>query len=128
MDCIWGDNMSRQFLFSLTKKDFNIQTFTSGGPGGQHQNRVESGIRISHPESGAVGEARTTRSQLQNKKLALQRLTNHPKFKLWLNQKYWEWKTGKTIDQIVDEQMDIKNIKIEVRDENGKWIEYDHQN
>jgi len=69
-------------LFSLTKKNFEIQTFRSGGPGGQHQNKTSSGVRIIHKESGAVGESREHKSQLQNKKAAFTRLTESDKFKL----------------------------------------------
>lgn len=48
----------KELLFSLTKKDFRIETFRSGGKGGQHQNKTDSGVRIVHLESGAVGESR----------------------------------------------------------------------
>jgi len=74
--------MGREKLFSLTKKDFVIQTFKSGGPGGQHQNKTDSGVRIHHKESGAVGESRDGKSQHQNKRKALERLINSPKFEL----------------------------------------------
>ncbi len=62
-------------LLHLTRDDFEIQSFRSGGPGGQHQNKTETGIRIIHHPSGAIGECRSTRSQLQNKQLAFQRLS-----------------------------------------------------
>lgn len=70
----------REKLFSITRKDFKLQTFRSGGPGGQHQNKVESGVRIVHIASGGVGESRTARSQHANRKLALQRLIESAKF------------------------------------------------
>ena len=60
--------MSKKLLFSLTKKDFVIETFRSGGPGGQNQNKRNTGVRIRHPESGAVAESRVHRTQEQNKK------------------------------------------------------------
>ena len=119
--------MSRQFLLSVTKDDLEVQTFRCGGHGGQNVNKVETGCRIIHRESGAVGESREERSQWQNKKIALRRLTEHPKFKVWLNKKYYELKTGKTIDQIVDEMMDLNNIKIEIRDEKGRWVIYEER-
>jgi len=43
-------------LFSLTKKDFDIQTFRAGGKGGQKQNKISSGVRIIHRESGELLE------------------------------------------------------------------------
>lgn len=35
-------------LFSVTIKDCEVQTFRSGGKGGQNVNKVESGVRIIH--------------------------------------------------------------------------------
>jgi len=49
-------------LLNLNRKDFEIQTFRSGGKGGQHQNTTDSGVRIVHKESGAIGESRNYRS------------------------------------------------------------------
>ena len=60
----------RQRILSVTAADCIFQTFTSGGPGGQHQNRSKTGCRYIHPASGARGEARDERSQWQNRKLA----------------------------------------------------------
>src|SRR5260370_29555541 len=79
----------RELLFSVTLKDCDVQHFRSGGKGGQNQNKRDTGTRIIHRDSGAVGEARDERSQLQNKKLAWRRMTQHPKFKVWLNRQLW---------------------------------------
>ena len=51
-----------------------VETFRSGGPGGQHQNTTESGVRLVHEPTGERVEARDERSQYRNKKLALSRL------------------------------------------------------
>lgn len=112
----------KKLLFSITKKDFTVQTFQSGGKGGQHQNKTDSGVRIIHNESGARGESRTHRSQRANKKAALRRLTSTIKFKLWLNRKSFEIIEGKKIEDEVEEQMKPENLKIEYK-YNNKWIE-----
>jgi len=111
----------KELLFSICKKDFNIQTFKSGGPGGQHQNKTDSGVRIIHSVSGAVGESRTDKSQYRNKKLALKRLTESKKFKIWMTQKVYEVTTGKTIEQRVDESMVRENLKVEIKNSKGNW-------
>lgn len=113
--------MNRKLLISITKKDFEIQTFRCGGKGGQKVNKTSSGVRIIHRESGAVGESTTERSQHQNKKLALQRLTKTSKFRIWLNRKAFELMQGKTIEQRLDDEMNETNLKFEIKDENGKW-------
>lgn len=51
-----------------------VDTFRSGGQGGQHQNKTESGVRLTHLPSGVVVTARESRSQHQNRKVALTRL------------------------------------------------------
>lgn len=114
-------NLGRELLFSLTKKDFKVQSFRAGGKGGQHQNTTNSGVRIIHGTSGARGESRTERSQLTNKKLAFTRLIKSPKFKIWMNEIVLELTSGKTLEQRVEEAMQPKNLIIEIVGEDGKW-------
>ena len=64
----------KELLFSVTKKDFELQFFRAGGKGGQKQNKTSSACRIVHKASGATGESREQRQQIANKKLAFQRL------------------------------------------------------
>lgn len=116
--------MKKELLFTITRKDFDVQTFRSGGPGGQHQNKVSSGVRILHRASGAVGESRTDRSQYRNRGLALERLVKSVKFKVWQSRMVHELTSGKTIEQRVAETMVLENLKIETRDENGKWSDW----
>ena len=78
------ENKDRQHLLSLNSKDFIIETFRSGGKGGQYQNKTESGVRIKHPPSGAVGESREHRSQKINKKTAFIKMTDTDEFKKWI--------------------------------------------
>jgi protein subunit release factor B len=113
----------KRLLFSLTAKDFEIQTFRSGGKGGQHQNKTESGVRIIHHASGARGEARDSRDQHQNKKNAFLRLVNSPEFKTW-----HKFESAKRLGQVIDiekaveKAMRPENIKVETLDENEKWV------
>jgi protein subunit release factor A len=106
--------MKKELLFSLTKKDFEIQTFRSGGKGGQNQNKVESGVRIIHKESGAIGESREHRNQLQNRKAAFERLVKSKEFQLWHKLKASMIMKGiYDIEKELDKQMEEKNLKIE---------------
>lgn len=54
--------------------DFEYQTLRASGPGGQHVNKTESAVRAIHILSGLSVTASDQRSQLQNKKLATERL------------------------------------------------------
>lgn len=51
-----------------------VETFRSGGPGGQHQNTTDSGVRLVHLPTGLRVVARDERSQHRNRQIALQRL------------------------------------------------------
>ena len=51
-----------------------VETFRAGGPGGQHQNKTESGVRLVHLPTGVRVLAREERSQHRNRVRALQRL------------------------------------------------------
>jgi protein subunit release factor B len=48
--------------------------FTAGGPGGQHRNKTESGVRLTHRVTGVTVTATERRSQAQNRSAAMQRL------------------------------------------------------
>jgi len=112
--------MPKQLLFSLTKKDFIVETFRAGGKGGQNQNKIESGVRIRHLESNCVQECREERSQAQNKRKAFLRLVQQEKFKNWLRIKAARvsmlFPSQKDIEREVDTMMDEKNLKIEYGD------------
>jgi peptide chain release factor 2 len=51
-----------------------VETFRSGGPGGQHQNVTESGVRLTHLPTGVRAVSREERSQHRNRERALARL------------------------------------------------------
>lgn len=55
----------------IRPEDLKRQTFRSGGPGGQHQNKTESGVRYIHVPTGVAAESRSERSQHKNDAQAL---------------------------------------------------------
>ena len=60
--------------------DCDVEFFRAGGPGGQHRNKVETGVRLHHRPTGFKVQATERRSQSQNKSLALKRLAQGPGF------------------------------------------------
>ena len=108
----------RKLLFSVGRKDLVVQTFRSGGPGGQHQNKSNTGVRIIHGASGARGESRSERSQHQNRKLALQRLADAREFQLWARMQAGG---AAMVETRVNQAMLPHNLKIEVVNAEGRW-------
>lgn len=110
--------MNREKLFSVTKKDLRVDTFRAGGKGGQNQNKRDTGVRITHLDSGAVGISRKHRTQEQNKREAFTRMREDPRWMIWFNRRVYETLSNKTIEERVEEMM--KDVTVEYR-EDGKW-------
>jgi peptide chain release factor 2 len=75
-------------------------TFRSGGPGGQHQNKTESGVRYTHLPTGIAAESRSERSQHKNDQMALSLL----KAKLY---RIEEQKRRAEVERVYDEKGEI---------------------
>ncbi len=58
----------------IDDKDLKVDTYRSGGKGGQNVNKVETAVRITHLPSGIVVACQAERSQLKNKNTALKML------------------------------------------------------
>ena len=80
--------------------DLRRDTFRSGGPGGQHQNKTESGVRYTHIPTGVAAESRSERSQVKNDANALALL----KAKLY---KVEEQKRMAVVEKTYDEKGDV---------------------
>ncbi len=113
-----------KFKITLTSKDFSLEYFTAGGHGGQKQNKTASACRCVHLPSGSTGISRDERSQMQNKKLAMERCIKTNTFAVWARMevaRVRERETGQiSLEDKINQEMDARNIKTEVF-KNGVW-------
>jgi peptide chain release factor 1 len=116
--------MKKELLFSVTKKDFEINYFSGKGAGGQHRNKHQNCVRLRHPKSGASATGQSHRERRSNLREALNNLVKTIQFKLWINQRAWEVIEQETIEEKVEKSMSPKNLKIEEY-YNGGWVDAD---
>jgi len=109
----------RRKLFSVTIKDCKVDTFTVSGHGGAGKDTSNSGVRITHIASCAIGKCGEHRSQLKNKQIAFRRMAESKEFKTWLRVIIAELSSGKTLEQKVEEEMEPQKLKVEARTEKG---------
>ncbi len=84
----------------IRSDELRRDTFRSGGPGGQHQNKTESGVRYTHLPTDIAAESRTERSQHKNDQMALSLL----KAKLY---RIEEQKRRAEVEKLYDEKGEV---------------------
>jgi protein subunit release factor A len=114
---------TREKVRILSRKDLDISYYCGPGKGGSAKNKVASGVLLTHRETGAQGRCSDSRSQADNQKEAFKRLLATPKMKFWLAAKIYEVRTSETLEETVEKSVTPDKLKLEIKDEEGKWKE-----
>lgn len=114
----------KELLFSVTASDCEWSYTKGTGCGGQKKNKTSSAVHCTHRPSGARGYSESSRSQLDNKRDAFNKMVNTEEFKKWHHLETLR-RSGKMQDIELQVAKELRKIKVEVKDEDGKWIEVD---
>lgn len=82
--------MTREHLpeFSYTRKDFHLDWYSGSGAGGQHRNKHQNCLRLTHLPSGITVQCADHKSRTQNRRVAFERL--RPLLEAWIREQIGE--------------------------------------
>lgn len=106
-------------LFSVTARDCDWSYTKGTGAGGQKRNKTSSAVHCTHRESGAHGYSESSRSQLDNRRDAFEKMAASDKFQKWLKIEYMR-RTGELMEIERRVEQELTKVKTEVKID-GKW-------
>lgn len=108
-------------LFSITARDCEWSYTKGTGAGGQKRNKTSSAVHCTHRASGAHGYSESSRSQLDNRRDAFEKMAASDKFQKWLKIEYMR-RTGELMEIERRVEQELTKVKTEVKID-GKWTQ-----
>ncbi len=112
--------MTKELLMSVTASDCRWEYFRGSGAGGQKRNKTSNCVRCTHEPSGAVGEARDSRSQRENRETAFRRMATSKAFQIWIRIESARL-TGQQLQIEETVEKELHKISVECKNEKGLW-------
>lgn len=111
----------RNPLFSVTAQDCDWSYTRGTGAGGQKKNKTSSAVHCTHRASGAHGYSEASRSQVDNRRDAFEKMAATEKFQRWANLEFMR-RTGEMLEIERSVERELTKVRTEIKID-GRWTE-----